>query len=419
MGRTNWAGNLTYGAEALAAPRSVEEVQDLVRGTARLKALGSRHSFNGVADTSGTQVSLAAMDRVTGFDAATGRVTAGGGILHATLAEALQREGRALSNLASLPHISVVGAAATATHGSGSRIGGLAAQVAGLQIVDGTGRLREITRAGDSDLLDAIVVGIGALGIVTQVTLDTEPTYDIRQDVFEDLPFARLEAEFDAIMGAGHSVSVFTEWAGESARQVWVKSRTRGELAPRGPFHGARPARCDTNPVPGAPAVNATPQMGVPGPWHERLPHFRMGFAPSSGEEIQAEYFVAREDSAAMIAALRPLGHEMRDALVSSEIRTVAADEPWLSPAARGDRTCAHFTFRRDAAAVARLLPRIEDALAPLGAVPHWGKVTAMPPERIAALFPRLRDFREIVRDFDPEGKFANAFTRRLLEAAA
>ena len=416
--RTNWAGNYTFQAEELRPAGSVAEAQEIVAAARKVRVLGTGHSFNAVADTEGIQLSLAGLDRVVSLDPERRRVTAEGGIRYGVLAPILHDRGWALANLASLPHISVAGAVATATHGSGSRIGNLATAVASLDILTARGDIVTVSREADGDMFNGAVVSLGALGAVVGLTLDVEPSYLVRQDVYTDLPFAVLEADFDAVMDAGTSVSVFTNWRGDSAHAVWIKDKVadaRAVSAAPATFLDATRATRKMHPLPEGNPEDCTDQMGQPGVWHERLPHFRMGFAPSHGAEIQAEYFVPRENGAKVVAAMRRHGERLAPVLMTSEVRTVAGDRLWLSPGVMGPYVGVHFTFRRDAAGVQAILPAIEADLEVLGAIPHWGKVTAMDPAKIRSRFPRLGDFRDLVRSFDPGGKFRNAFLDRYL----
>jgi xylitol oxidase len=416
--RTNWAGNYTFMAPDLRVAGSVAEAQDIVAAARKVRVLGSGHSFNDIADCAAVQLSLAGLERVVRIDAARRQVTVDGGIRYGDLAPVLQAGGWALANLASLPHISVVGAVMTGTHGSGSRTGNLATQVAAIDLLTASGDIVTLSRESDGDVFAGAVISLGALGAVVGLTLDVVPDYQVRQDVFTGLRFDVIEAEFDAVFDAATSVSVFTDWCGEAAGAVWVKDRVADGQAVavgRSAFLGAVPAREKMHPLPGSPAADCTDQLGVPGPWHERLPHFRMGFAPSHGAEIQAEFFVPREEAARAVAVMRRHGERLADVLMISEIRTVAADDLWLSPGIRGPYVGFHFTFRRDAEGVRAVLPAIEADLGELGAVPHWGKVTTMDPATIRSRTPRLAAFRELVQSFDPEGKFRNAYVERHL----
>ena len=335
-------------------------------------------------------------------------VSFAGGLRYGDLVAALAAEGMALHNLASLPHISVAGAVATATHGSGDRSGNLATAVVGLELVTSGGDVLA-ARRGDPDF-DGMVVGLGALGAVTRIELAVEPAYDVRQRVFEGLAWDALFAHFDEVMSSGDSVSVFTRW-GAAAEAVWVKTRvTEAAEVVRADLLGALAATADRNPIPGMDPVHATAQLGVPGPWSDRLPHFRMGFTPSSGEEIQSEYLVAR----ARRGARHPGGAELGDAIGPlvhmCEIRSMAADALWMSPQYGQDTIGLHFTWKREPAAVLRVLADVEAALAPFAPRPHWGKLFLAGAADIAPRYERLPDFRRLAERLDPRGAFRNAW---------
>jgi len=409
MSEANWAGNYRYRASRLHRPSRLEQVQEIVAAATQLHVLGSRHSFTGIAD-SAELLSLEGMPPDVVVDHAAGTVTFSGGLRYGELAGALEAEGLALANLASLPHLSVAGAVATATHGSGDTNGNLATAVAGLELVTASGELRTVAR-GDADF-DGTVVGLGAVGAVTRITLDVEPAYQVRQRVFEGLAWDALLEHFDEITAAGDSVSMFTRW-GEAVDQVWVKSRVTDADAPeqvRGELFGATAATVQRHPALGLDPVNTTPQLGAAGLWSDRLPHWRMGFTPSTGEELQSEYLVPRRHAAATIGALRTLGEVVRPVLQVSELRTVAADWLWMSPQYDQDMIAVHFTWTPDQDAVGRVLVDVEAALAPFGARPHWGKLFLADATAIARLYPRLPDFARLVMRLDPRGTFRNAW---------
>lgn len=422
MTLTTWAGNLTYAAARVLEPRTVEEVQEVVAAARHVRALGTRHCFNDVADTSHDLVRLERLDPAVEVDAAARTVTLSAGTRYGALARELHPQGWALHNHASLPHISVAGAVATATHGSGDRSRNLAAAVAGLDLVTADGSLRHLAR-GDADFPGA-VVALGALGVVVRVTLDVEPTYDVAQEVHTDLSWDAALAHLDELTGSADSVSLFTDWSAAGVRQVWRKTRVApgASYEPRTDLFGARPAPGPLHPLPGIDPVNCTQQLGVPGPWHERLPHFRLEFTPSNGDELQSEYLVPREHAVAAIEALRGLGDLVAPLLQVAEIRTIAGDDLWLSTAEGGDRVGLHFTWLPRQAEVEAVLPRIEAALAPFGARPHWGKLfdsVGAPGADPRDLYPRLDDFRALVARTDPEGVFRNPFVDRHVLGAA
>lgn len=408
----NWAGNYHYRAARILYPQSVAEIQEIVSSSSRVRGLGSRHSFNPIADTSETLISLKHLNRVIAIDADKQTVTVEGGITYGQLCETLDRAGFALKNMASLPHISVVGACMTSTHGSGVNNGSLATAVSGLEVVTADGQLIQRTRQQHSDEFDGMVVSLGGLGIVTKITLDVVPRFQMRQDVYVKMPFAEATHHFEAIQNSSYSVSLFTRWQDDVIEQVWRKSLADAADIQEMPetFFGASRAKVPVSPLLDDITDRCTEQLGVPGSWYERLPHFRMNFTPSHGEELQAEYYIPREDAIAAFNALKPLGDEIAPLLYISEIRNIAADTLWMSPCYQQPCIAIHFTLKPNWEAVSALLPRIEERLAPFKPRPHWGKLFTLSPENVQARYARLADFRQLLQQYDPQGKFRNAF---------
>ncbi|MFF5532244.1 FAD-binding protein [Streptomyces cinerochromogenes] len=407
---TNWARTVTYAAREFHRPRTPEELAALVRDSMRVRVLGSGHSFNRIADPGpdGVLISTAGLPRTIDVDTAARTVRVAGGVRYAELARAVHAHGLALPNMASLPHISVAGSVATGTHGSGVHNGPLASVVRELEMVVAAGDFGTIDR--DDPRFDGFVTSLGALGVVTALTLDLEPAYGVEQRVYTELPLEGLD--FEAVAAAGYSVSLFTDWRRPGFRQVWVKRRTD---RPAVDFPWAAPATGPLHPVPGMPARNCTEQLGVPGPWHERLPHFRAEFTPSSGEEIQSEYLLPRSSALDALHAVDGIRETVAGVLQTCEVRTVAADTQWLSPAHGRDSVALHFTWVRDEAAVLPVVRRLEEVLAPFEPRPHWGKVFEIPAAVLRGRYPRFDDFASLVRHIDPSGTFANAFVRDLL----
>ncbi|MFJ8624988.1 FAD-binding protein [Kitasatospora sp. NPDC093550] len=403
---TNWAGNIAFRAERFHEPRTVDELRRTVAAGRSVRVLGTGHSFNAIADTTGDLVSVAGLPRVIEPDGPAGTVRVSAGTRFGELAGVLDRAGLALHNLGSLPHISVAGACATGTHGSGVANGCLATAVRAVELVTADGSLVTIDRAAAH--FPGSVVALGALGVVTELTLDVVPAFEVRQWVYEGLPTAVLRERFDEIVSAAYSVSLFTSWSTDRIDQVWLKRRG-GPDAPAS-WLGAVLADGPRHPVPGCPPEPCTRQLGVPGRWHDRLPHFRLDFTPSSGDELQSEYFVARTDAVAAFDALDAVRERIVPALQISEICTVAADALWLSPAYHRDCVAFHFTWHPDARAVADAVAAVEEALSAFAARPHWGKVFAMAPELIRESYPRCEDFRRLLGEFDPAGTFRNEF---------
>ncbi|MFE4829775.1 D-arabinono-1,4-lactone oxidase [Streptomyces sp. NPDC056672] len=409
----NWAGNITFGAARVHTPPSVERLREIVAGSASARVLGSGHSFNTIADTRGDLISVAGLPRTVEVDATAATVTVGAGLRFAEFTGAVHQAGLALHNLGSLPHISVAGACATGTHGSGTGNGNLASAVRALELVTADGELRTLAR-GDEGFAGA-VVALGAAGVVTRMTLDLVPGHDFRQWVYEGLPYGRLRERFDEVLSAAYSVSLFTSWRTDRVDQVWLKQRAGDVDAGPAPdtWLGAVLADGPRHPVPGMDPGTCTVQAGVPGPWHERLPHFRPEFTPSNGDELQSEYFVAREDGPAAFDALTAIADRIAPLLQIGEIRTVAGDDLWLSPAYGRDSVAFHFTWHPDQSALTPVLEAIEEALAPFDARPHWGKVFTMGPERVRGLYERYADFEALTAKLDPRGVFRNDLIER------
>jgi alditol oxidase len=409
---TNWAGNIAFGAPDFYRPSSLGELQAVVARARCIRVLGTGHSFNDLADSPGAQVTLAGLPGEVSVDSARSVARVAAGLSYAEVAARLDTEGFALRNLASLPHISVAGSCATATHGSGAANQNLAAAVAGLTLVTADGDVVELT--GD----DGAVVHLGALGIVVSLDLELVPSFDISQWVYEDLPLDNVNDHFTDLMTSAYSVSMFTDWRAPRLTQLWLKEDPG--LPPsvaREPWFTATPALSARNPVPGASPEACTEQLGVPGRWYERLPHFRPAFKPSAGDELQSEYLLP---VARAVPALHAL-NEIRDRLASvvrvCEVRVVAADDLWLSTCYHRDSVAFHFTWIADTAAVLPVVTELERQLAPFAPRPHWGKVFTTPPEEFRSSYERLPDFLALMHHFDPAGKFGNPYTTRNLGA--
>ncbi|MGZ3926940.1 MAG: FAD-binding protein [Mucilaginibacter sp.] len=407
----NWAGNLTYSTDKVQYPKTVAEVQQLVKKLPKLKALGTRHCFNTIADSRDDLLSTKEMNKVVSLDAKAHTVTVEGGIKYGELAPYLHQHGFALHNLASLPHISVAGSISTATHGSGVKNGNLASTVTGLEIVIADGSIINLTKDSDPEKLNAATVSLGAMGVITKVTLQIEPTYMVRQRVFLKLPMAQLKPHFEQIVSAGYSVSLFTDWQSDSINEVWIKSRVDTDKDHNQPeFYGAKAATKNLHPIIDHSAESCTDQMGVPGPWFERLPHFKMGFTPSSGKELQSEYFVPLHHAVEAIEAVARLGKQIGPHLFITEIRTIASDTLWMSPCHNQTSVTIHFTWKQETEAVLKLLPLIEKELAPFNARPHWGKIFTISPKVLESRYEKMADFKKLVAYYDPHGKFRNDF---------
>jgi xylitol oxidase len=419
MDRRNWAGNYRFAADRWERPESLPAVQELVAASSRVKPVGTMHSFNSVADSEfGTVVDLSALPSSVQIDTARQQVTVSGGTRYGDIVRQLDAAGLAFANLASLPHISVAGAVATGTHGSGEKNRSLAAAVAGMELVLANGEVRRFTRDADPDVFPGLVVSLGTLGVVTSLTLDAVPAFDMRQRVFQGLKWDDAEQHFDDIQGAAYSVSLFTDWGTDGFHQVWVKE----ELDREGAIDelvrrlGLVPAQTPLHPAAhlGFSAANCTAQLGVPGQWYDRLPHFRLDHVPSAGAELQSEYFVPRDRAIEAIQALRVVGDLIAPILIVSEIRTVKADDLWLSPASGRDSLAIHFTWRQLPKDVPRVVQVIEEGLEPYEARPHWGKIFGRT-RSFELLYPRMADFKQLASYLDPDRKLHNDYDERVL----
>jgi alditol oxidase len=411
----NWAGNITYSTDNVFYPTSVQEVQQLVKAHNKIKALGTRHCFNIIADSKDNLLSSRDFNKLVSLDANAKTVTVEGGMKYGELAPILDAKGFALHNLASLPHISVAGAITTATHGSGVKNGNLSTAVTALEIVTASGDVVHLSKDKDGEKFYAAVVGLGAIGVITKVTLAIQPTYMMRQYVYENMPLSQLAAHFDEIVSAGYSVSLFHDWQTENINEVWIKSRVddTSNSTSKPAFFGATPAVKNMHPIAALSAENCTEQMGVPGPWYERLPHFKMGFTPSSGKELQAEYFVPHRHAVEAILAIQKMGKAIGPHLFITEVRTIAADNLWMSPCYKQDSVTIHFTWKQETDAVNKLLPLIEKELSLFNAKPHWGKLFTMSSAVLDARYEKYADFKKMIKEYDPTGKFRNQFLDR------
>lgn len=411
----NWAGNLTYSTSKVFKPSSVEEVQEAVKSCKKMRALGTRHCFNRIADSNDNLLSTENLNQIISLDENAKTITVGAGIRYGTLCTYIDERGYAIHNLASLPHISIAGACATATHGSGVKNGNLATSLSALELVKANGEVIHVSRAANSEIFTGAVVNLGTLGVVTKVTLSLLPAFTMRQDVYLNLPMDQLANHFDEIMSSGYSVSLFTDWQTSKVNQVWIKRVvTKGEaLTAEKEFFGATLADRNVHPIIEISAENCTEQMGVPGPWYERLPHFKMGFTPSSGEELQAEYFIPRQNAIDAIHAVHSLRDDIKPYLMITEIRTIDGDDLWMSPCYKQPSVAIHFTLKQDIDGVNNLLPKIEEKLSPFGVKPHWGKLFFISPSTLNDRYERIQDFRDLVNEYDPEGKFRNDFVNK------
>ena len=415
--KRNWAGNFQYSTTNWYEPNSVEEVQQLISSIKKLRVIGTRHSFNSIADSNDNMVSLQKLNKVLSIDREKETVTVEAGIKYGDLCSVLQQHGYALHNLASLPHISVAGACATATHGSGNGNQNLSSAVRAMEVVTADGNIVTFSKEKSKEELQGAVVGLGGLGVVTKLTLDVHPSHQMRQDVYENLPLAQLDQHFEPIFSSAYSVSLFTDWQDERFNQVWLKSKlTDDQTVSLGEeFYGAKAAKENLHPVPGVGAENCTAQLGVPGDWLDRMPHFRMDFTPSKGQELQSEYIMAREHAYDALCAISEIREQIAPHLLICEVRTIAQDELWLSPSYQQDSVAIHFTWHDKWEDVRKVLPLIEAKLEPFQAKPHWGKLFTTSPAKIQSLYEKMPAFQQLLMKYDPNGKFRNTYLNQYI----
>ncbi|MGR3812201.1 D-arabinono-1,4-lactone oxidase [Jiulongibacter sp. NS-SX5] len=407
----NWAGNLTYSTGNVSHPESIAELQQLIREQEKLRALGTQHCFNTIADSKHALLSQLKRQKTISIDKEKIQVQIEAGTRYGDFCKAITEEGFALKNLASLPHISAAGAAATSTHGSGVNNGSLATEIAAYEIIKADGDIVKISKETDPETFNALAVHLGCFGVISTVTLDLVPAYEVEQRVYRNLPMDALETHFDEIMGAGYSVSLFTDWQNQNINQVWIKSRTDEAAIMQDPeFFGAKLAEKNMHPIDTESSENCTDQMGVAGPWYDRLPHFKMDFMPSKGDELQAEFFVPYEDAYKAIRVLERMHADIAPHLFITEIRSIAEDSIWMSPFNGQKSIAIHFTLKPHKEVQTTLLPKIEAALQPFNVKPHWGKLFTMAPKTLQSKYNRLNDFKALVAEYDPKGKFRNEF---------
>lgn len=409
----NWAGNIQFSSVEIKEPESIEDLVQQYESEVKLKSLGTRHCFNRIADTKNIHISTAKLNKVLEIDEENLIVWVESGIKYGDLGVELEKKGFALHNLASLPHISVMGAVSTATHGSGDQNGNLATAVEAVEWVSPDGIVKLIKR-GEPEFNGA-VVALGALGTVYRLALKIQPTFQVSQYVFENLPMEVCKDHFDEIYQSGYSVSMFTTWQNKTIDQVWVKRKEdvkyQKDLTD---FWGATPAKTNLHPLKANSPINCTDQMGVPGPWYERLPHFKMKFTPSNGEELQSEYFVPRENAYQVMMEIEKLKDLIHPILFVSEIRSIKADDLWMSMAYGRDSIAFHFTWKPMTDEVMKALPKIEEVLKPFGVRPHWGKIFTISGKELSKNYPKWNDFKKLISTMDPNKMCTNTFLENL-----
>lgn len=423
---TNWAGNQSCHPTAVHRPSSQEEVSDIVaRAASRsetVKAVGSGHSFTPAALTDGHLLDLGLLRRLVEVDRSAQTVTVEAGISIADLNDLLHGLGYALPNLGDIAYQTISGAVSTATHGTGRTLGGLATRIRSLRLIAGDGSTVDLSPSQDADLLEAARVSVGALGIVTQLTLDVVPAFRLRAREGAD-KLDRLLDGLDEHVATNDHFEFFwiphTDWALTKAN-----NRTDEPLARVNPIrHWYQKSFLENY------AFGTVCRVGRMRPsWIPRL----ATALPSSGDTtyvddsfriftskrivkfVEMEYAIPREHCAEALRRIRDMirsqGH-----LVSFpvEVRFTASDDIPLSTATGREtayiavhmfKGMEHDAYFRDVAAI----------FADYQGRPHWGKVHELNHNELAPLYPRWSDFMAARDRLDPTRTFANAYTRRV-----
>ncbi|MBV6647958.1 MAG: FAD-binding protein [Cyclobacteriaceae bacterium] len=414
--RRNWGRNITFKANDLKHPATIEEVRELMSTGSRKKGLGSTHSYNDIADSPKAQISLRKLNKIVAIDKSTSTVTIEGGARYEDIVVQLHVEGYALHNMASLPQITVAGACVTGTHGSGTDNGSLPTAVNGVEMCLPGGDMMYFSRDKNPDVFDGVVVNLGGIGLITRLDLEVMPTFDAFQNIYLDLPIKNVINHFDEIMASGYSVSLFTKWQNDIIDQVWIKQRSDGATTDFGTeFFGGSASDRNVHPIIDLSAESCTDQMGEIGPWYERLPHFKINAMPSAFDELQSEYFVPVSSAADAIQAIAGLGDLMAPHLYISEVRTIAADDLWMSPLYKRPSVAFHFTWKPHWPEVKKILPVIEERLSPFGVRPHWAKLYTMDPKQIRQSYDKFPDFLALLKTYDPTGTLRNDYLDRVV----
>lgn len=406
----NWGGNLAFEQAEVVKPKTISELAEMVRVN-KVRPVGTLHSFSPIAKGEGLLMSTANLAIKPELDSDRSVVRFGAAMRFGELALFLEQNGFALRNMGSLPHISVAGAAATGTHGSGDKNQILSSSLTSFSYLNHEGELIKVEK--QDPLFEAFRLGLGAYGIWVEAELSIVPSFQIRQDIFLEIPWSYFLEDPSRLTSAGYSVSLFGKWGTSTISQTWVKSEVEDPRAGV-PIAAIAPEQNSKRELADGVGDNLTEQGGKPGPWLHRLPHFRLDASPSAGNEIQTEYFFTRDKIAHAIEAVHSVAGKINPVLIISEIRSIAQDDAWLSPMRRGDSIALHFTWKNEPELVDIAVQELEKVLAPMEPIPHWGKVHHFTQSDLERAHPMLSKAREQFENADPSGKFSSDYLRSL-----
>ncbi len=408
----NWAGNLSFSSKEFIEIDSVKKLQTIVSNARGIKVLASGHSFSDIADTKDTLISIKNLSFEIGIDSNKREALVPAGMQYSDVSRYLEKHGWAVSNMASLGEVTIAGAILTGTHGSGSSNGILSTAVIGFEMVLESGSILTTDRENSSDF-PGFIVSLGALGVFTKYKLKIVPSFSIRQVVYENINIESIANNFDLVFDRAYSVSFFSNWAQNSTGQIWMKF-----LDDSKPFNissdwiDGNLAKVKQHPVKINDASPCTDQLATSGKWLDRLPHFKLNSSPVSGDEVQTEYLVDRRYVKQYISELAEIGDEIASKVYTTEIRTIKADDLWLSGAYERETVGFHFTWRKSDSLV-NFLPKIESILGKHDGRPHWGKLFDVPKDKLPSRYPKFSDFEVLLQKYDPNKKFRNNFINK------
>ncbi|KAI1700234.1 d-arabinono-1,4-lactone oxidase domain-containing protein [Ditylenchus destructor] len=354
----NWGNNFRFSTQNIQYPTSVEEVQQIVRNANKLRVVGTRHSFSKIADSPNTMLSTLALKNIIGFDPTVPSITVQAGITYTDLNPFLPNYG-----------------------------------------------------PNDPEL-KAIAVGLGAFGVITQVELEVEPTFNLTNYVFVNMPEQDIYDHFDEIENLGYSVQLFTDFSTPGVWDqvwVWVRSDENSNVGNMQNLYGATRTHEQVTAIEALPPTYLMEQ-GKEQPWYYGLVDYHLGLSGFDGAEIQSEYFMPYENAIPAIQAVSNFSDLIAPRVYTMLIRTIKGDDLWMSESFNETTVAIHFTWKPNMTAVMEVLPQIEQALLPYGARPHWGKVFAQGPETYLHRYPKLNQWKQLAETLDPTHKFRNKF---------